>query len=214
MKKEERSLVGNIKHASGKYGGFSFGGCQPDGVQVYNPLRKGIEFPNGARFVLLLTFDVEGNFGNGTGSEELEIGNYDRICTRLEDNGSQMKKQINPWWMRFGHFAIAGTYHLNVHLNVAWPFGASACLRPLRIKREPCQNNSHPLMGIPDEGNTFFIRDLLLETHPAHPEAGNSFVCFAKIRIFHHFNKIQYISVLRYLSGIKYLLHDNNCIAL
>jgi peptidoglycan/xylan/chitin deacetylase (PgdA/CDA1 family) len=87
MKSEERSLVGDIKHAWGKYGGFSFGGCQPDGVQVHNPLRKGIQFPNGARSALLLTFDVEGHYGNGKGSEDKEIANYDRICTRLEDNG-------------------------------------------------------------------------------------------------------------------------------
>ena len=87
MKNEERSLVGDIKHASGKYGGFSFGGCQPDGVQVHNPLRKGIEFPNGAKSALLLTFDVEGNYGNGTGSEDLEVSNYERICARLENNG-------------------------------------------------------------------------------------------------------------------------------
>ena len=87
MKNEERSLVGDLKHASGKYGGFSFGGCQPDGVQVFHPLRKGIEFPNGARSALLLTFDVEGNYGNGTGSEDLEIANYDRICAQLENNG-------------------------------------------------------------------------------------------------------------------------------
>jgi peptidoglycan/xylan/chitin deacetylase (PgdA/CDA1 family) len=87
MKDKERSLVGNIKHAAGKYGGFSFGGCQPDGVKVHNPLRKGIEFPNGAKSALLLTFDVEGNYGNGTGSQDLEIANYDRICTRLEDKG-------------------------------------------------------------------------------------------------------------------------------
>jgi len=87
MKNEKHSLVENIKHAAGKYGGFSFGGCQPDGVKVHNPLRKGIKFPNGAKSALLLTFDVEGNYGNGTGSEDLEIANYDRICRRLEDNG-------------------------------------------------------------------------------------------------------------------------------
>ncbi len=86
MKNEERSLIENTKHASGKYGGFSFGGCQPDGVQRHHPLRKGIEFPNGAKSALLLTFDVEGNYGNGTGSEDLEIANYDRICSRLEAN--------------------------------------------------------------------------------------------------------------------------------
>jgi peptidoglycan/xylan/chitin deacetylase (PgdA/CDA1 family) len=87
MKNEKRSLAGDSKPASGKYGGFSFGGCQPDGVKVYNPLRKGIEFPNGAKSALLLTFDVEGNYGNGTGSEDLEIANYDRICARLEAKG-------------------------------------------------------------------------------------------------------------------------------
>ena len=73
MKNEKHSLVGNIKHASGKYGGFSFGGCQPDGVKVHNPMGKGIEFPNGAKSALLLTFDVEGNYGNGTGSEDLPV---------------------------------------------------------------------------------------------------------------------------------------------
>jgi len=87
MKNEKGSLVGDIKHAAGKYGGFSFGGCQPDGVKVYNPLGKGLEFANGAKSALLLTFDVEGNYGNGTGSEDLEIANYDRICRRLEENG-------------------------------------------------------------------------------------------------------------------------------
>ncbi len=83
MKNEERSLIENDKHVSGKYGGFSFGGHQPDGVKVYNPLKKGIAFPNGAKAALLLTFDVEGNYGNGIGNVDLEIANYDRICRRL-----------------------------------------------------------------------------------------------------------------------------------
>ncbi len=87
MKQKERSLIEDTKHAAGKYGGFSFGGCQPDGVVVHNPLPKKITFPNGAKSALLLTFDVEGNFGNGTGSEELEVVNYTRICERLESNG-------------------------------------------------------------------------------------------------------------------------------
>jgi peptidoglycan/xylan/chitin deacetylase (PgdA/CDA1 family) len=87
MKNKERSLIEDTKHASGKYGGFSFGGSQPDGVRVHHPLRKGIEFPNGARSALLLTFDVEGNYGNGTGNEDLEISNYNRICARLEASG-------------------------------------------------------------------------------------------------------------------------------
>ena len=79
MKNEERTLLENIKHTSGIYGGFSFGGQQPDGVQVYHPLKKGIIFPNGAKAALLLTFDVEGNYGNGIGNIDLEIANYDRI---------------------------------------------------------------------------------------------------------------------------------------
>ncbi len=86
MKNEESPLVESIKHASGKYGGFSFGGQKPNGVQVHYPLKKGITFPNGAKAALLLTFDVEGNYGNGTGSIDLEISNYERICTRLETN--------------------------------------------------------------------------------------------------------------------------------
>ena len=86
MKSKERSLVENTKHASGKYGGFSFGGQQPDGVQVHRPLKKGITFPNGAKSALLLTFDVEGNYGNGLGDVDLEISYYDKICTRLEAN--------------------------------------------------------------------------------------------------------------------------------
>lgn len=86
MKKEERGLIEDIKHAEGKYGGFSFGGLQPDGVKVYRPLKKEITFPNGAHSALLLTFDVEGNYGNGTGDTELEIANYYRICDRLKSN--------------------------------------------------------------------------------------------------------------------------------
>ena len=89
MKNEKHSLVGNIKHASGKYGGFSFGGCQPDAVKVHNPMGKGIEFPNGAKSPLLLTFDVEGNYGNGTGSEDLpvldeDVGPFWLTSTRIQ----------------------------------------------------------------------------------------------------------------------------------
>ncbi len=87
MNLEERSLIENVKHAQGKYGGFSFGGLQPDGVKVHRPLPKGITFPNGAKAALLLTFDVEGNYGNGTGDIQAEIANYYRICDRLKDNG-------------------------------------------------------------------------------------------------------------------------------
>jgi len=83
VSKKERPLVEEVKHAEGRYGGFSFGGQQPDGVVVHNQLPNGTVFPNGAKAAVLLTFDVEGNYGNGTGDIEIEIANYKRICKRL-----------------------------------------------------------------------------------------------------------------------------------
>ena len=84
---EQRSLVEEIKHKQGRYGGFCFGGQQPDGVVVRNPLPTTTVFPNGARAALLLTFDVEGTYGNGTGDMRREIDNYGRLCERLAARG-------------------------------------------------------------------------------------------------------------------------------
>jgi peptidoglycan/xylan/chitin deacetylase (PgdA/CDA1 family) len=89
MKKNERSLVEDTKHAAGRWGGFSFGGQEPEGVTVHNPLPQGISFPNGRVAAILLTFDVEGNYGNGAGDETREIENYKRICSRLRRSGIQ-----------------------------------------------------------------------------------------------------------------------------
>ncbi len=86
MNKKERSLVESVKHLKGKYGGFSFAGLLPEGVTVCNPLPKGITFPNGAKSAILLTFDVEGTYGNGKGDMQLEIANYKKICRMLTDN--------------------------------------------------------------------------------------------------------------------------------
>jgi len=86
MESEERSLAEDVKHAAGKYGGFAFGGSYPDGVTVVNPLPPGVVFPNGATAALLLTFDVEGNYGNGVGELRTELANYERICARLANN--------------------------------------------------------------------------------------------------------------------------------
>ena len=86
MKTVERSLVESVKHLSGRYGGFSFGGELPDGVTTVDPLPKGTVFPNGARAALLLTFDVEGTYSNGTGDMRLEIDNYRRICRKLRES--------------------------------------------------------------------------------------------------------------------------------
>lgn len=85
MKSDERSLVELVKHQRGRHGGFSFGGEQPDGVTPSEPLSRGTIYPNGARAALLLTFDVEGTYSNGTGDMEREIANYRRICRKLEE---------------------------------------------------------------------------------------------------------------------------------
>jgi len=83
---QEKSLVEGIKHAQGRYGGFSFGGQTPDGVVVHQPLPKGIVFPNGATAAILLTFDVEGTYGNAVGDLEAEVRNYTPICRTLAEN--------------------------------------------------------------------------------------------------------------------------------
>ncbi len=84
---KERRLVEGTKHAQGRYGGFSFGGQTPDGVVVHAPLPKGTVFPNGAAASILLTFDVEGTYGNAVGDMETEIRNYASICQALKANG-------------------------------------------------------------------------------------------------------------------------------
>ena len=87
MDTEQRSLIEDVKHKQGRYGGFCFGGQQPDGVVARNPLPAGTVYPNGARAALLLTYDVEGTYGNGEGDMQREIDNYARICERLVANG-------------------------------------------------------------------------------------------------------------------------------
>jgi peptidoglycan/xylan/chitin deacetylase (PgdA/CDA1 family) len=84
---KERSLVEGVKHARGRYGGFSFGGQTPDGVVVHAPLPAGTVFPNGAAAAVLLTFDVEGTYGNARADQEAEVRNYALICRRLKTNG-------------------------------------------------------------------------------------------------------------------------------
>ena len=87
MQNEEFSLVESAKPQVGQYGGFSFGGVHPVGVTAHRPLPHGTVFPNGAKAALLMTFDVEGNYGNGIGDLAREIENYQRICTALAENG-------------------------------------------------------------------------------------------------------------------------------
>jgi peptidoglycan/xylan/chitin deacetylase (PgdA/CDA1 family) len=79
----QRTLTDSCQNAVGRFGGFSFGGHHPKGVSVHRPLGGGTTFPNGAKSAILLTFDVEGTYGNGTGDIELEIANYKRICDEI-----------------------------------------------------------------------------------------------------------------------------------
>ena len=85
MKKAERSLIKDTAFHIGNCGGFPFGGKQPQGIEKITILSPGTTFPNGAECAILLTFDVEGNYGNGTGDTELEISNYRRICQKLSE---------------------------------------------------------------------------------------------------------------------------------
>ncbi len=82
-------LLKRISGVKGQYGGHCFGGTQPLGITYRNQMPCGLSFPNGAKGALLLTFDVEGNYGNGTGDTQEEVANYRRICDRLRENGIQ-----------------------------------------------------------------------------------------------------------------------------
>lgn len=86
MENKNKGLIADAKPLKGRYGGFPFGGMQPAGVTVHEPLPIGTIFPNGAKAAFLLTFDVEGTYGNGTGDMQEELRNYEVICMRLSEN--------------------------------------------------------------------------------------------------------------------------------
>jgi peptidoglycan/xylan/chitin deacetylase (PgdA/CDA1 family) len=124
---QEHTLIESEKHAEGLYGGFSFGGQAPDGVVVHDQLPAHTEFPNRARSALLLTFDVEGNCGNGNGDVAAEMENYARICKHLKEAGiaatfnvvGQMVEENGPGfirWMRDARCEIA-SHGYNHDLN-------------------------------------------------------------------------------------------------
>ena len=83
---QDRGLVGGPQHAQGRHGGFTFGGQSPDGVAVHAPLPRCTVFPNGATAAVLLTFDVEGTYGNAIGELDVELQNYEVICRKLAEN--------------------------------------------------------------------------------------------------------------------------------
>ena len=83
----QKSLVEQAGDLAGQYGGFSFGGQHPRGVNPYRRMTTGTVFPNGAEAAILLTFDVEGCYGNGAGAEAEEVINYRRICEKIQQCG-------------------------------------------------------------------------------------------------------------------------------
>jgi peptidoglycan/xylan/chitin deacetylase (PgdA/CDA1 family) len=83
IKPTQKSLLEPTQYHLGQFGGFSFGGQSPNGVTVRAPLPAGTIFLNGAKTAILLTFDVEGTYGNGQGDMPLEVANYKRICEKL-----------------------------------------------------------------------------------------------------------------------------------
>lgn len=129
MNDKQVKLVEEIKHQKGEFGGFSFGGQQPDGVNAHNPLPQAMIFPNGAKAAILLTFDVEGNFGNGAGDELKEVSNYKKISDCLSKNklratfnvlGEMVERHGSnfvEWMLEAGcEVASHGYWHnLNIH---------------------------------------------------------------------------------------------------
>lgn len=97
---------------NGQYGGSSFFG-RPIGVEAANPMKLPATFPNGARAAVLLTFDVEGFYGNGSGDEALEVRNYSRMAERMAALGlkgtfnvvGRMAQERGPDFVRLLHQA-------------------------------------------------------------------------------------------------------------
>ncbi len=97
---------------NGCCGGSSFFG-RPVGVEAVEPLPLPATFPNGARAAVMMTYDVEGFYGNGSGSEALEIRNYSRLAERLTALGlkatfnvvGRMAEEKGPEFVRILHQA-------------------------------------------------------------------------------------------------------------
>ena len=87
MTNPQKDIAADALPRNGQFGGSSFFGRNPVGVRAVAPLRLPTRFPNGARAAVLMTFDCEGTYGNGTGNMALEVENYSRICDRLEALG-------------------------------------------------------------------------------------------------------------------------------
>jgi len=92
----------------GRFGGSSFFGSNPVGARAVDPLPMPRVFPNGATAAGILTFDVEGRYGNSAEDMDQEIRNYDRIGPRMAELGikgtfnivGQMARDRGPAFVR------------------------------------------------------------------------------------------------------------------
>jgi len=87
MADSERDIAQDAQPRNGRFGGSSFFGTRPIGLDVADALALPATFPGGARAAALMTFDCEGNYGNGIGDMAVEVKNYFRICDKLESLG-------------------------------------------------------------------------------------------------------------------------------
>ena len=87
MSKTERDITADALPRNGQWGGSSFFGKNPLGLEAAERMALPATFPNGARAAALMTFDCEGTYGNGAGDMAVEVKNYFRMCERLEKLG-------------------------------------------------------------------------------------------------------------------------------
>ena len=71
----------------GTCGGSFFSGKPVGGFSITDAMQPGTTFPNGAKAAVLFTYDVEGDYGNGSGDVRTEIKNYFTM-TKVHENAT------------------------------------------------------------------------------------------------------------------------------
>ena len=87
MSASQKDIAADLLPRNGQYGGSSFFGKNPIGLKALDPMPLPATFPNGAKAAVLMTYDVEGTYGNGQGDMAAEIANYFRMADKLESLG-------------------------------------------------------------------------------------------------------------------------------
>jgi peptidoglycan/xylan/chitin deacetylase (PgdA/CDA1 family) len=134
MDEGQRDIIALGAPRHGKFGGSSFFGANPIGLTAEAPLSLPTTFPNGAQAAVLMTFDVEGTYGNGQGDMAVEVENYFRICERLADLGlkatfhvvGRMAEEQGPEFVRAmdecgSEVASHGQWH-DIAIDAGYPF--------------------------------------------------------------------------------------------